>query len=141
MSTQNYDNHAYSPSLTVAAAAFWAIAAIGFTFAWRGRHWGTAVGVAGLLLAVLSLISISRVYVTRLQDRIIHLEEGLRAQRLLTPTQVARWETLGVKQVAALRFASDGEFAALLDRAVDEGLPPDAIKRAVTAWRADDRRT
>lgn len=141
MSTQNYANHAHTPTLTLVAAAFWAVALIGFTAAWRGHVWGAPVGVAGLLLAALGLISISRVYTTRLQDRIIRLEEQLRAQRLLSPAQQARWGSLGIKQVAALRFASDHEFAALLDRAVDENLKPDAIKRAVTTWRADTSRT
>jgi hypothetical protein len=141
MSTQSYATHTFQPIFTVVAAAFWAMAVIGFAAAWRGRPWGVSVGVAGLMLAVFCLISISRVYTTRLQDRIIRLEEQVRAQRLLGPAQLAQWQTLGVKQVAALRFASDAEFAALLDRTMTEHLKPDAIKRAVTEWRADHHRT
>jgi hypothetical protein len=141
MSTQSYATHTFQPVFTVVAAAFWAMAVIGFAAAWRGRPWGVSVGVAGLMLAVFCLISISRVYTTRLQDRIIRLEEQVRAQRLLGPAQLAQWQTLGVKQIAALRFASDAEFAALLDRTMTEHLKPDAIKRAVTEWRADHHRT
>jgi hypothetical protein len=40
-----------------------------------------------------------------------------------------------------LRFASDAELSALLERTVAEGLTPDAIKRAVTTWRPDYHRT
>jgi hypothetical protein len=46
-----------------------------------------------------------------------------------------------VKQVVALRFASDAELPALYDRALADRLTPDAIKRAVTQWRADRLRT
>lgn len=141
MSPQSYASHTYQPILTNVTVAFWALAVIGFAAAWRGRPWGACVGVAGLMLAVLALIAISRVYTTRLQDRIIRLEELVRAQRLLGPAQLAHWQSLGVKQVAALRFASDAEFAALVDRTIAEGLKPDAIKRAVKDWRADHHRT
>jgi hypothetical protein len=42
--------------------------------------------------------------------------------------------------VIALRFASDGEFVALARRAAEEGMTPDAIKRAIKDWRADTYR-
>jgi hypothetical protein len=45
-----------------------------------------------------------------------------------------------VKQIVGLRFASDGEFAALAQRAADESLTPDAIKRSVKNWKADHDR-
>jgi len=141
MSVQTYENHTHQPVFTAVAAAFWAVSVIGFAVGLTGREWGTMVGVAGLLLAMLCLISISRVYTTRLQDRIIALEEQLRAERLLSPAQLEQWRSLGAKQIAALRFASDAEFPGLLDRAVAEGLAPDAIKRAVRQWRPDRRRT
>jgi hypothetical protein len=141
MSTQSYENHAHQPVFTIVTAAFWAVGVIGFAAAWAGRPWGLTVGAVGLLLAMFCLISITRVYTTRLQDRIIVLEEQLRAERLLSPAQLAHWRALGVKQVAALRFASDAEFPALLDRIATESLKPDAIKRAVRQWRADWRRT
>jgi hypothetical protein len=45
-----------------------------------------------------------------------------------------------VKQIVALRFASDGEFVALAQKAANESMTPDAIKRAVKSWRADTDR-
>ncbi len=48
---------------------------------------------------------------------------------------------LGLKQLVALRFASDAELPALVQRVVTGGLSePDAIKRAVVAWQPDHLR-
>ncbi len=141
MNAQHYGNHVHRPLPTAIAGLGWLIALVGFVSGWLGYAWGPSVGATGLLIAVASLVATSRLYTTRLQDRIIRLEEQLRAERLLSAAQLARWQLLGGKHVAALRFASDDEFAALMDRAVDEGMSADAIKRAVTAWRADHART
>lgn len=141
MSTQSYGNHVHRPKPSVAAFLCWLVAVLGFGAAAFGASWGTAVGVAGMLLTLLCLISIDRIYTTALQDRIILLEERLRAERLLSAAQVAQWPRLEKRQVVALRFASDGEFAALFDRTLAEALPPAAIKQAITAWRPDLRRT
>jgi hypothetical protein len=46
-----------------------------------------------------------------------------------------------MKQIAALRFASDAELPALLERAAREQLPPVAIKRAIKNWVPDLDRT
>jgi hypothetical protein len=48
---------------------------------------------------------------------------------------------LNKKQIAALRFASDEELGALLERAARENLAPKAIKAAVRTWRPDFHRT
>lgn len=142
MSAQTYATHAHRPLPTLAAAVFWLLTVAGVALCWLGYdRVGEPLMVGSLLLCLLCLISIGRIYTTALQDRIIVLEERLRAERLLTPTQVALWETLHVKQVVALRFASDPEFAALLDRTAKESLPPRAIKQAIRTWRPDTRRT
>lgn len=139
---QSYATHAHQPWLTNVAAGFWLLTVIGLVLCWVGyEDSGHPLAVGSFLLAVLCLISITRVYTTRLQDRIILLEERLRAERLLSPAQRAQWDRLATKQVVALRFASDAEFAALFDRTLAEGLTPDAIKRAITTWRADHLRT
>jgi len=48
---------------------------------------------------------------------------------------------LSARQIVALRFASDEELGALLDRAVTEQLAPRDIKKAITTWRPDHHRT
>jgi hypothetical protein len=48
---------------------------------------------------------------------------------------------LSMKQLAALRFASDAELPALCERAAREKLAPGDIKRAIRAWTPDYNRT
>ena len=94
-----------------------------------------------MILAVFELGWISRAYIVKLQDRIIMLEVKVRAAELLTAGQDAQLAKLSRKQIAALRFASDAEFGALLERAARENLPPKDIKAAIKTWRPDLHRT
>jgi uncharacterized protein DUF6526 len=86
---------------------------------------------------VIILFFFARIFPLKAQDRAIRAEENLRhfamTGKLLDPR-------LGTLQTVALRFASDGEFVALARRAAEEGLTPDAIKRAVKNWRPDTYR-
>ena len=83
----------------------------------------------------------TRTYITKLQDRIIKLEMRVRGAGLLTPAQQAALAGLPTRQIVALRFASDAELPALLDRACSERLEPDQIKRAIKNWTPDYDRT
>jgi Family of unknown function (DUF6526) len=106
-----------------------------------GGHLTMGVGLFGLVAAILTLLLISRTYTTALQDRIIKLEMRLRCAALLTPQQQAIVWRLEKPQLVALRFASDGELAALAERAEREHLTADQIKRAITNWLPDVDRT
>lgn len=85
---------------------------------------------AGMLLVAF----FCRVFALKAQDRAIRAEENLRHFALAGKLLDKR---LAVKQIVALRFASDEEFVALARRAADESLKPDIIKRAVTNWKVD----
>ena len=76
----------------------------------------------------------------RVQDRIIRLEEQLRYQTLLSPSQLVASRNLPLSSLIALRFASDAELPLLFDRAVNEHLTPKQIKQAVGSWRSDVHR-
>jgi hypothetical protein len=139
---QSFESHAHRPTHTVVAFVLLVVAAASFALSWPpGAGPGIAIGVAALIGSVLTLISISRAYTTRLQDRIIRVEMRIRALQLLTPDQQRAMATLSLKQLAALRFASDAELPALTDRAAREKLAPKDIKRAIKTWIADYDRT
>jgi hypothetical protein len=93
--------------------------------------------ITALAVAVAILFIFCRTFPLKAQDRAIRAEESLRhfaaAGKLLDPR-------LSVKQVIALRFASDGEFVELARRAADQNLAPDAIKQAIKTWRPDHDR-
>jgi hypothetical protein len=96
---------------------------------------------ASLIVAIGACLALlfffCRVFALKAQDRAIRAEENLRhfalAGKLLDPR-------LTIRQIIGLRFAADGEFVALARRAAEEGLPEDAIKRAVVNWCADTYR-
>lgn len=141
MAEQSFQDHAHRPTHTAIA---WLFAVLALTFEIQTTFFGRerrGWAVMMLTLAVLMLGWISRVYTVRLQDRIIMLETKVRAAELLPAGQDAQLAKLSSKQIAALRFASDQELGALLDRAVNEHLSPKDIKAAVKTWRPDNYRT
>jgi len=79
----------------------------------------------------------TRMYALKDQDRIIRLEERLRYQTLLGPAELAASEALTLRQVIALRFASDAELPHLVHRALAENMTSKQIKESITVWRAD----
>jgi hypothetical protein len=90
-----------------------------------------------LCIAALMLFFFSRTFALKAQDRAIRAEENLRHFVLvgkLLPT------SLTIRQVVALRFASDAEFVSLSQRAAAEGLSADDIKKSIKQWRADTYR-
>ncbi|MGH9173120.1 MAG: DUF6526 family protein, partial [Vicinamibacterales bacterium] len=71
---QSYATHGHHPIRTYIAGLFTLVAVVCLVGAWL-FDWGTlAAGAVSLSLGVAALVSISRAYVTRLQDRIIMLE-------------------------------------------------------------------
>ncbi len=95
-----------------------------------------------LVLALALLVTVGRVraYATHLQDRVIRLEEHQRLMAVLTGPLRSRIGELADTQLVGLRFASDAELPALVQRALDEKLSRTDIKKAVTNWRPDHSR-
>ena len=138
---QSFESHAHRPVPTLVAAVLWLLAVVSFVAA-IGFGWHTRDVAFGFVLAAMFVaLSIDRLYTTKLQDRIIMLEMKVRCAELLGAGDAAKLAQLGPKQITALRFASDRELGALLDRAVREQLAPVDIKKAIASWRPDPHRT
>jgi Family of unknown function (DUF6526) len=90
-----------------------------------------------LAIALLLLTFLVRANPIKVQDRVIRLEERLRLTSLLPAPLRTRIYELSEKQLAALRFASDKEIPALVQKTLTEHLKPTEIKQAITEWRAD----
>ncbi len=79
----------------------------------------------------------ARINPVRVQDRLIRLEEQLRYKSLLSSDQLAVANTLPLRSIIALRFASNSELPALINRAATEQLTPKQIKASITSWNPD----
>ena len=92
-----------------------------------------------LIVAILFVLIAwyARTFALKAQDRAIKAEEGLRYYIM---TGKALPTELNVSQIIALRFASDAEYLALLDRAIKENLSNKEIKMAIQNWKADYHR-
>lgn len=140
MAEQSFANHAHRPTHTVMVWLFALIALVLMVQQLRGAD-TRDLAIVFVILAIFELGWISRVYTVKLQDRIIMLEVKVRAAELLPAGADAQLAKLNSKQIAALRFASDAEFGALLERAARENLQPKEIKASIKTWRPDIYRT
>jgi hypothetical protein len=140
MAEQSFANHTHRPTHTVIVWLFALVALILMVQQMRGSD-TRDLAIIAVILAVFELGWISRVYTVKLQDRVIMLEVKVRAAELLPAGADAQLAKLNSKQIAALRFASDAEFGALLERAARENLQPKDIKASIKSWRPDPHRT
>ena len=94
------------------------------------------------LILIISIILIFfffffRGFALRAQDRAIRAEENLR-HFVLTGKLLDK--KLSIRQVIALRFASDEEFVELAGKAASSDMKPNEIKQAIKNWKGDYHR-
>src|ERR1700694_5506813 len=96
-------------------------------------HCWVAIVNTAILVAVIRF----RQYSLKVQDRIIRLEERLRRATLLPESLCPQIAKLSERQFIALRFASDEEVPALVERTLSANLSPVDIKKTIKNWRPD----
>jgi hypothetical protein len=136
---QSFENHARVIPLfhgltfvLLIVNLFWWIYRVVAAFSWDA--------VVSLLLAVALLLVFyfMRTFALTVQDRIIRLEMRLRLRQVLPPALVGRIPELSVRQLIALRFASDAELPALCSKVLDDGITDQkTIKKMIRDWQAD----
>ena len=99
-------------------------------------------GVMLVLFALAALVAIFKIRLNALkvQDRVIRLEERLRLASILQEPLRSRIPELTESQLIGLRFASDAELPALVQRALTEKLSCGDIKKSIKTWRPDNFR-
>ena len=139
--TQNYSNHTrFVPSFHILT-----LGAIGFVFVvavqnlLRGDNITRVYPWAFVCLtaSIISIALYSRSFALKAQDRAIRAEENLR-YFILAGKRMS--QALSMRQVIALRFASDEEFVELCEKAIRENLSQREIKKSIKNWRPDYHR-
>ena len=140
--TQSYASHArYHPiwhfvAFPIVAANFFIEVKRVIAAPTNHNIWG-AIFAFGLVLWIFA----ARTQTLIVQNRVIRLEMRLRLKELLSPEMAKRIPELTVGQLIGLRFASDAELPALVERCLKGELPDGkACKQAVKDWQADHLR-
>ncbi len=138
MKEQNFKNHAQSVFGYHRVGAIGMLLLIVGSFVNLYRSQPDNLYSASLIclmsLLLLLVASYTRTFPLKAQDRAIRAEENL---RYYVMTGKLLPQSLRVSQIIALRFASDEEYVALVDRAVKEQLDSKTIKAAIKNWKAD----
>ena len=135
---QTYENHTrFDPPYTFFLGP---VALLSVPFAlwtlWQNPGLATVAHVVAALAFVIAVVKI-RTYALKVQDRVIRLEERLRLMELLPEKTRKRIGELTEGQLVALRFASDAEVPALVEKVLETGMKGKEIKKAIQTWRPD----
>jgi len=141
MSTQNFSNHTrmHAPFHYVSAPLV-IIGLIGSIVNLVNCQPENCYSASLLVLVFFLLLvigSMVRTYALKAQDRAIRAEEQLRHFMLTGKPFDSR---LNIRQIIALRFASDEELPALAKKAAEEKLRSKEIKQQINHWREDNYR-
>ena len=140
--TQTYKTHrrlvpAYHIGVLSALLAYfiWSVYQL-----FQGMTGASVMGVI-LSLALMTFAISIRSQILRVQDRVIRLEMRLRLRENLPADLASRAAHLPVRQLIALRFASDEELPTLVRDVVDgKVVNPNDIKQKIREWQADHLR-
>ena len=141
MQEQNYKNHVryyiQHHFVFYPVAGFFLALCIYFSTQYKEHQliW-IALGVVVFLIIWLSYM-LRQHYALMNQDRTVRLEMRFRYYVLTHKRLELIEDKLSLKQLLALRFASDAELPDLVQQAIDKNLPPANIKRLIKNWQPD----
>ena len=141
MKKQDYSNHRKSYPLhhfifypLLGASIFWTLSNIrkepDNSTLWLG------LTIVLLFIGLLSFM-VRQHYGLKNQDRIARLELRLRYYQLTHKRLEELENKLSMKQLLALRFASDEELPMLIQKTIERNISPDEIKRSIKNWLPD----
>ena len=141
MNAQNYKNHRkfYAPHHFIYLPAL--LVLFGYGIYKRSADeenellWTLFSGIIFLILYL--AIMVRQHYALVLQDRMVVIEFRQRYFELFGKRSDDIVSQLNFSQIAALRFAYDDEFKTLIERALNENISGDEIKKSITDWRPD----
>lgn len=143
MKNQSYTNHIryYAPHHFVYYPVLCALLGASIYFAVTTTQpllWGFICLIWLFLFALAFMLR--QHYALTLQNRIVRLELRYRYFTLTGDRMELFEDRLNDAQMFALRFAPVTELKALVDRALQEQLSGDAIKKAIMDWKPDHER-
>lgn len=144
MAEQNYKNHIrwYVPHHFVFYPLMLALFSVAVTQVILQEHGKLIWIFLSVLVAIITWVAfmLRQHYALTLQNRIILLELRYRFFAT-TGERLEMYEgMLSEGQLFALRFAQDDQLLDLIRKAINEELSPDAIKRSIQNWKADNNR-
>ena len=138
MPEQNFSNHTrmhpFFHYFIMPLALIGIAAGLLHTFLASGPDRVIHASIALAFFLLFCVAGLTRIYSLKVQDRVIRNEENFR-YFLLSGKPLP--SSLRMRQIVALRFATDEEFLDLVKRAVEEKLSGKEIKSAIKNWRAD----
>ena len=144
MEKQNYSNHIryYIPHHFIFYPLLLILTAVSIYFGCRYQHhrieW-MGIALVFIMIGWLSFM-MRQHYALMLQDRIVRVELRLRYYQLTQRRLEFIEYKLELKQMMALRFASDDQLPYLMSEAIEEKLSPAEIKKRIKNWMPDKMR-
>ncbi len=144
MKKQDYSNHIrfYAPHHFIYLPLLFILLGTGLwmSFASTDQQIIWILFSAVIFLLIYLAVMVRQHYALTLQDRLLRLEFKQRYFELFGKRSDDVENQLSFGQIAALRFAHDGEFRELLEMALADNTSPKEIKKAIKNWKPDYRR-
>ncbi|KFF02240.1 DUF6526 family protein [Flavobacterium hydatis] len=143
MEAQSYKNHIryYTPHHFVYYPVLLILLVISIYFSFTSDDTIIWIFISLIFVILFGLgFMLRQHYALTLQNRIVKLELRYRYLSLTGKRLELIEEQLSDEQIFALRFSPDSELIILIEKALDENLSGNSIKKSITNWKGDYER-